>query len=394
MAMERGMEGADRAGDGPAPGQASATVDTGVGHALDAPQALQAPQGLHELLRRMPKAELHLHIEGSLEPELIFRLAQRNGLSLPYASVQALRAAYAFTDLQSFLDIYYAGASVLRTEDDFLDMGLAYLARAHADGVVHAEMFFDPQTHTMRGVPMGTVIQGLRRACDQAGQRWGMSTRLILCFLRHLSEDEAFSTLEQALPWREDFIGVGLDSSEKGHPPEKFARVFARCRELGLHVVAHAGEEGPPAYIRSALDVLQAERIDHGVQAVHDAALMQRLARDRVPLTVCPLSNVRLCVFPSMAQHNLATLLEAGLCVTINSDDPAYFGGYLHENFVQVFDALHLGPAEAYALARNSLEASFVTSQQRQGFIERLDACFAGVDRSPRARHRAGSPGA
>ena len=341
---------------------------------------VQPPTGLHELLRRMPKAELHLHIEGSLEPELIFRLAQRNGLSLPYASVQALRAAYAFTDLQSFLDIYYAGASVLRTEADFMEMGLAYLTRAHADGVVHAEIFFDPQTHTVRGVPMGTVIQGLRSACDQAWQRWGLSTRLILCFLRHLSEDEAFATLEQALPWREQFIGVGLDSSEKGHPPEKFARVFARCRELGLRVVAHAGEEGPPAYIRTALDVLQAERIDHGVQAVHDTALMQRLARDRVPLTVCPLSNVRLCVFPTMAQHNLGTLLDAGLCVTVNSDDPAYFGGYLHENFVQVFDALHLGPAEAYTLARNSLEASFVSPQERQGFVERLEACFAAVD--------------
>ena len=341
----------------------------------------------------MPKAELHLHIEGSLEPELIFRLAQRNGLSLPYASVEALRAAYAFTDLQSFLDIYYAGASVLRTEADFLDMGLAYLARAHDDGVVHAEIFFDPQTHTMRGVPMGTVIEGLRRACDQAGQRWGISTRLILCFLRHLSEDEAFATLGQALPWREQFIGVGLDSSEKGHPPEKFARVFARCRELGLRVVAHAGEEGPPAYIRSALDVLKAERIDHGVQAVHDEALMQRLARDRVPLTVCPLSNVRLCVFPSMAHHNLATLMSAGLCVTVNSDDPAYFGGYVHENFVEVFDALGLGAAEAYTLARNSLEASFITPAERQGFIERLDACFAGVDRSPQRRPQARPPG-
>jgi len=334
---------------------------------------------LHALLRRMPKAELHMHIEGSLEPELIFALAQRNGVSLPYASVEALRAAYAFTDLQSFLDIYYAGASVLHTEADFFDMASAYFARAHADGVVHAEIFFDPQTHTARGVPMAAVIGGLKRACDAAQREYGLSAQLILCFLRHLSEDEAFATLEQALPHRQHFIGVGLDSSEKGHPPEKFARVFARCRGLGLHVVAHAGEEGPPAYVWGALDVLKAERIDHGVQAVHDAALMQRLARERVPLTVCPLSNIKLCVFPTLAQHNLKTLLDAGLCATVHSDDPAYFGGYLLENFTQTFDALALGPAEAYALARNSLEASFITPAERARHMAALDACFAGV---------------
>ena len=336
-------------------------------------------EALHALLRRMPKAELHLHIEGSLEPELIFALAQRNGVALPYASVEALRAAYAFTDLQSFLDLYYAGASVLRTEADFFDMAWAYLQRAHDDGVVHAEIFFDPQTHTARGVAMGTVIEGLRRACDQAQRQLGLSTQLILCFLRHLSEDEAFATLEQARPWRQHFIGVGLDSSEVGHPPEKFARVFARCRDLGLRIVAHAGEEGPPAYVWSALDVLKVERIDHGVQAVYDAALMQRLAHDRVPLTVCPLSNIKLCVFPTLAQHNLKTLLDAGLCVTVNSDDPAYFGGYVLANYVQTFDALGLGPAEAYRLARNSFEASFITDGQRRGFMARLDACFAGI---------------
>lgn len=338
---------------------------------------------LHALLRRMPKAELHIHIEGSLEPELIFSLAQRNGIALPYPSVQALRAAYAFTDLQSFLDIYYAGASVLHTEDDFADMALAYLQRAHDDGVVHAEIFFDPQTHTARGVAMGTVINGLQRACRQAQRQWDLSTHLILCFLRHLSEEEAFATLEQALPWRQHLVGVGLDSSEVGHPPEKFARVFSRCRDLDLRVVAHAGEEGPPAYVWGALDVLKAERIDHGVQSVHDAALMQRLARDRVPLTVCPLSNVRLCMFPTMAQHNLKALLDAGLCVTVNSDDPAYFGGYLHQNFVELFDALHLGPPEAYRLARNSFEASFITTGQRHDFIARLDACFAGITHRP-----------
>ena len=336
-------------------------------------------------LRALPKAELHIHIEGSLEPGQMFDLARRNGIDLPYPSVEALRAAYAFTDLQSFLDIYYAGAAVLRTERDFFDMAMAYFERAAADGVVRAELFFDPQTHTGRGVAMATVIQGLSQACREAAARHGLSADLILCFLRHLSEEEAFATLEQALPHRAHFIGVGLDSSERGHPPEKFARVFARCRALGLHVVAHAGEEGPPAYIESALDVLKVERIDHGVRAIESPALMQRLAASGLPLTVCPLSNVKLCVFRTLAEHNLVQLLRAGLKVTINSDDPAYFGGYLHENFVQVFDALHLGPAEAYTLARNSLEASFVSPQERQGFVERLEACFAGVDLPLRA---------
>ena len=263
---------------------------------------------LSALLCTMPKAELHMHIEGSLEPELIFRLAQRNGVALPYPSVEALRAAYAFTDLQSFLDIYYAGASVLLKEEDFFDMAWAYLQRAAADNVLHTEIFFDPQTHTARGVPFTTVIRGLEHACRRAHQEMGISAKLILCFLRHLSEDEALATFEEALPHKHHFIGVGLDSSELGHPPEKFARVFARCRELGLHVVAHAGEEGPPAYIWGALDVLKAERIDHGVQAVHDAALMRRLAEERIPLTVCPLSNLKLCVFPSLAAHNLRAL--------------------------------------------------------------------------------------
>lgn len=338
-----------------------------------------APDRLPSVLRRMPKAELHIHIEGSLEPELIFKLAQRNGVRLPYPDVQALRAAYAFTDLQSFLDIYYAGASVLLKEEDFFDMAWAYLAKAAADNVVHAEIFFDPQTHTARGVPMGTVIRGLHHACLRAHQEWGISARLILCFLRHLSEAEAFETLEAALPYREHFIGVGLDSSEVGHPPEKFARVFARCRELGLHVVAHAGEEGPPAYIWQALDVLRVQRIDHGVQAICDPALMQRLAQTRVPLTVCPLSNVKLCVFPDLRRHNLRQLLDAGLCVTINSDDPAYFGGYLNDNFVQLFAALGLGPREAYQLALNSFEASFVDEATRRGWQRQLKDFFEGL---------------
>ncbi|RYZ12761.1 MAG: adenosine deaminase [Comamonadaceae bacterium] len=331
---------------------------------------------LPALLRAMPKAELHMHIEGSLEPELIFELARRNGVSLPYPDVESLRRAYAFTDLQSFLDIYYAGASVLLTEQDFFDMAWAYLERAAADNVVHTEMFFDPQTHTSRGVAMETVIGGLHRACVEARERLGVSAALILCFLRHLSEEDALETLAQALPYRERFIGVGLDSGEVGNPPEKFERVFARCGELGLHRVAHAGEEGPPAYVWSALDVLKVERIDHGVRSVDDPALMRRLAQDRVPLTVCPLSNHKLCVFPELGQHNLRTLLDAGLVVTINSDDPAYFGGYMNENFLQTFTALDLDASHAWQLAANSFEGSFIDATTRRGHMDRLEAVF------------------
>ena len=325
------------------------------------------------LARRIPKAELHIHIEGSLEPELIFALAQRNGVALPYASVEALRAAYAFTDLQSFLDIYYAGASVLLHEADFFDMAWAYLQRAHADNVVHTEIFFDPQTHTARGVPMTTVIHGLKRACDRARTELGLSSHLILCFLRHLSEDDALTTLEAALPLREHFIGVGLDSSELGHPPEKFANVFARCRAMGLRVVAHAGEEGPPSYIWQALDVLRAERIDHGVRCLEDAALVQRLAAERVPLTVCPLSNLKLCVVTDLADHPMKRLLDAGLCATVNSDDPAYFGGYLNENFVQTVQALGLTEADVVQLARNSFEASFLCDEHRAALLRKME---------------------
>lgn len=330
------------------------------------------------LLRRMPKAELHIHIEGSLEPELIFAMAQRNGVSLPYAGVDELRRAYAFTNLQSFLDIYYAGASVLITEQDFFDMAWAYLEKAKADNVVHAEIFFDPQTHTARGIAMETVVDGLHRACEQARTQLGVSASLILCFLRHLSEEEAFQTLEQALPLQGKFIGVGLDSSEVGHPPEKFARVFARCGELGLHRVAHAGEEGPPAYVWTAVDLLKVERIDHGVQSARDPQLMRRLAQERVPLTVCPLSNLKLCVFPSLRDHNVRQLLEAGLAVTINSDDPAYFGGYLNDNFLQTFEATGLSAQQAWQLANNSFEASFVGAEQKRRWREQLDEVFAG----------------
>jgi adenosine deaminase len=332
---------------------------------------------LAALLRRMPKAELHMHVEGSLEPEMIFRLAERNGVALPYASVQALRAAYAFSDLQSFLDIYYAGASVLLKEADFFELAWAYFERAAADNVVHAEIFFDPQTHTARGVPVGDVIQGLAHACRRAHAELRIGAKLILCFLRHLPEEDALATLEAALPWREHFIGVGLDSSERGHPPEKFVRVFARARELGLHVVAHAGEEGPPAYIASALDLLHAERIDHGVRCLEDPALVQRLAARRVPLTVCPLSNVRLRVYPTLAQHRLPELLAAGLCVTVNSDDPAYFGGYVNQNYVELFEALpQLGVAEARQLAANSFEAAFVDEATKAGWRRQLEAVF------------------
>ena len=327
-----------------------------------------------ELLRDSPKAELHVHIEGTLEPELIFALAQRNGVTLPYADVEALRKAYAFTDLQSFLDLYYAGCDVLRTEQDFFDLAWAYFKRAAQDHVVRVEPFFDPQSHTARGVGfevfMPAFIQAARRAQDDLG----LSVGWIVSMLRHLSEEDALQTLDAAQPWLDHLIGIGLDSSERGNPPEKFARVFARARQLGLHAVAHAGEEGPPAYVRDALDVLKVERIDHGVRASEDPALMQRLAREQVPLTVCPLSNVRLCVVPDLAQHNLPQLLAAGLKVTVNSDDPAYFGGYVNDNLTQLFAAQpDLGAPEAYALLRNSLEASFAADGDKALWIAQLD---------------------
>lgn len=329
---------------------------------------------LEAFIRALPKAELHLHIEGSLEPEMMFALAQKNGVPLPWPSVEATRAAYAFKDLQSFLDLYYAGAAALIQEEDFFDLAMAYFRRAADDGVVHAELFFDPQTHTARGVPYTTVLDGLERACQTALADLGVSSRLILCFLRHLSEDEAYATLEDARPHLHRIHGVGLDSSEMGHPPSKFQGVFARCRALGLHVVAHAGEEGPPSYITEALDLLKVERIDHGVRAAEDPALMARLARSGIPLTVCPLSNIKLCVFQRLADHNLRTLIAAGLKVTLNSDDPAYFGGYVLKNYLDTAQALNLTRAELTALARNSLEASFVTEAQRAPWLARLQA--------------------
>ena len=337
-----------------------------------------AAPALAALLRTMPKAELHVHVEGTLEPELIFALAERNGVPLAWPDVDALRAAYAFTDLQSFLDVYYAGASVLRTADDFHAMAMAYYRRAAADRVVHAELFFDPQTHTARGVPIGAVIDGLWGAREEAARTLGVSSALILCFLRHLPEADALATLEAALPWRGRFVGVGLDSSERGHPPEKFRRVFARAGGLGLHRVAHAGEEGPAEYVAAALDVLHVERIDHGVRAIDDPALVRRLADARVPLTVCPLSNVKLRVYPEMAAHALPRLLAQGVCVTVNSDDPAYFGGYVNANYEALF-AAHptLGADDAHRLAANSFEASFADAGRKAAWRAALDTAFA-----------------
>jgi adenosine deaminase len=335
------------------------------------------PEAVLDLACRMPKAELHVHIEGTLEPELAFALARRNGLTLPYADEAALKAAYAFDSLQSFLDLYYACADVLRTADDFRDLMLAYLERAAADNVIHAEIFFDPQTHTARGIPFATVLDGLEAGLIQGKIRWGIGGRLILCFLRHLSEEEAFATLAEAEPYLARIDGFGLDSSERGHPPSKFERVFARCRELGKPVVAHAGEEGPPAYIVEALDLLGSKRIDHGVRALEDAAVVERLVREGIPLTVCPLSNIRLCVFKEMSEHTLGKLLAAGAKVTLNSDDPAYFGGYLNDNIRAVQAAFHFDAATWYRLARNSFEASFADAAEKAGWIARLDACFA-----------------
>jgi adenosine deaminase len=331
-------------------------------------------QSTVEYIRGLPKAELHVHIEGTLEPELAFELARKHGIALPYATVEDLRAAYRFTDLQSFLDIYYEGAAVLRDADDFRALAEAYLRKAHADGVVHAEIFFDPQTHGARGIPLSVVLDGLCRARVEAERELGVTCHLILCFLRHLSADDAMRTLEEALPHKDAIIAVGLDSSEFGHPPSKFSEVFARARREGLLAVAHAGEEGPPAYIYEALDTLKVQRIDHGVRCEEDPALVDRLVRERMPLTVCPLSNVKLQVFKRIENHNLKRLLERGLCVTVNSDDPAYFGGYLADNFLAVQRGLGLSREELTLLARNSIEASFLTDSAKQRWSAAIDA--------------------
>ncbi|PON16204.1 adenosine deaminase [Candidatus Entotheonella serta] len=342
--------------------------------AYPGPPAAPVPQdAIVDFIRGLPKAELHLHIEGTLEPELMFELARRNGIDLPYPSIEDVRRAYAFTNLQSFLDIYYQGANVLVHEQDFYDMTWAYLKRAQADGVRHAEIFFDPQTHTDRGISFATVITGIDRALRDGRQQLGISSGLILCFLRHLSADAAMATLDQALPFKDKLIAVGLDSSEVGHPPEKFAAVFDRAQREGFAAVAHAGEEGPPEYIWGALDVLNVSRIDHGVRCVEDPRLVQRLRDDQVPLTVCPLSNVKLCVFDNLEAHNLKHLLDLGLRATINSDDPAYFGGYITDNFIAVQQALNLDPASISQLARNAFEAAFLSDAQKQTYLGELD---------------------
>jgi adenine deaminase len=323
--------------------------------------------------RSLPKAELHLHIEGTLEPELMFELARRNKVRLPYASVEDLRRAYVFSDLQSFLDIYYAGCQVLQKEQDFYDLTWAYLERAARQGVRHAEIFFDPQTHTDRGVAFETVIAGIHRALVDGLARLQLSSGLILCFLRHLPEEAALRTLSEAMLYREWLLGVGLDSAEVGHPPSTFQRVYERARDAGLLPVAHAGEEGPPSYVWEALDLLGARRIDHGVRSLEDERLVDRLVEERIPLTVCPLSNVKLRVFPSLRQHNLKRMLERGIVATINSDDPAYFGGYVGENFDAAASALALGRDDLIALARNSFTASFLPQPARQGYLDEID---------------------
>ncbi|GHJ28497.1 adenosine deaminase [Streptomyces hygroscopicus subsp. hygroscopicus] len=321
----------------------------------------------------LPTAELHLHIEGTLEPDLAFALAERNGVELPYASEEELRAAYSFSDLQDFLNLYYALMAVLRTEDDFADLTNAYLTRARAQGVRHAEIFFDPQAHTARGVDIGTVIRGIGRALDAAPRTYGITTRLIMCFLRDESAASALETFEAARPHLDRIAAVGLDSAEVGHPPSKFREVYARAREAGLKCVAHAGEEGPPAYVWEALDVLGVDRIDHGVRCLEDEALVARLVADRIPLTVCPLSNVRLRVVDRLEDHPLPAMLDAGLLVTVNSDDPAYFGGYVGDNYTAVRDALGLDEATLRTLARNSFEAAFLDEETRAAYLKELE---------------------
>jgi len=332
---------------------------------------------LDSFISGLPKAELHLHIEGSLEPEAMFAMAKRNRLTLPFGSVEAVREAYNFSRLQDFLDIYYAGAQVLLTEDDFHDLGFAYFKRAAADGVRHAEIFFDPQTHTDRGVPFEVVANGLLSAMAQAQRSLGLSSKLILCFLRHLDEEAAFATLKMAEPWLDQIAGVGLDSSEVGHPPSKFARVFKAARERGLKLVAHAGEEGPPAYVYEALDVLGVDRIDHGNRALEDEALVKRLAASGMTLTVCPLSNLKLCVVNDLAQHPLKRMLALGLNATVNSDDPAYFGGYVNDNFRAVAGGVGLTREELVRLARNSFTGSFLTPAEQAPLLAALDAYSA-----------------
>lgn len=334
---------------------------------------------LNAYVAGLPKAELHLHIEGSLEPELMFELARRNGVKIPFDSVEAVRAAYDFSNLQDFLDIYYAGANVLLTRKDFEDLAFAYFQRAAADNVRHAEIFFDPQTHTDRGVEFGVVVEGLIAGMDRAKEELGVTSGLILSFLRHLSEEEAFATLEMAKPYLHHFIGVGLDSSEVGHPPSKFVRVFAAARDLGLRLCAHAGEEGPPAYVYEALDLLDIDRMDHGNRSMEDESLIQRLAAEQMTLTVCPLSNLKLCVVKDLKDHPVPEMLRRGLHVTLNSDDPAYFGGYVNANYARLAEAVGLSREQVTQMARNSFEGSFLPEADKLKRLAEIDAyAYAG----------------
>jgi adenosine deaminase len=334
---------------------------------------------LSAFIAGLPKAELHMHIEGSLEPELMFALARRNRVEIPFATVEDVRAAYAFSNLQDFLDIYYEGAAVLRTEEDFRDLAVAYFDRAAVDAVTHAEIFFDPQTHTDRGIPFGVVMEGLLAGMAEARERHGLTSKLILCFLRHLDEEAAFATLREAEPWLDRIEAVGLDSSELGHPPEKFARVFAAAAERGLKRVAHAGEEGPPDYVWQALDLLHIDRLDHGNRSLEDPALVARLVREGMTLTVCPLSNLKLCVVGDMAEHPIDRMLRQGLRVTINSDDPAYFGGYVNDNYRAAASGRNLGRDDLATLARNSFEGSFLDATEKPAQLGRLEAYLAGA---------------
>lgn len=328
-------------------------------------------------IQQLPKVELHLHIEGTLEPEMMFELAQRNHITLPYSTPEEVQAAYEFTNLQSFLDIYYQGANVLITEQDFYDLTYAYVTRCHQDNVIHTEIFFDPQTHTERGVAFETVLNGIHRALQDGREEFGISSRIIMCFLRHLDEASAFATLEQALPHKDKIIAIGLDSSELGHPPEKFSRVFAKARQAGFLTVAHAGEEGPSSNINDSLELLKVSRVDHGVRCVDDEALVEHLAKTRTPLTVCPLSNTKLKVFEQMQDHNIVELLRKGLCVTINSDDPAYFGGYMTDNFLAVDKSHGLTWEELAQFTLNAIEASFISAEEKQELTAKLDAFMA-----------------
>lgn len=328
---------------------------------------------MKDLIKALPKAELHLHIEGSLEPELMFELAKRNNIKIPYESIEEVKAAYNFTNLQSFLDIYYAGANVLITKQDFYDMTWAYMLKCKEDNIIHTEIFFDPQTHTQGGIAFDTIITGIKEALDEAKKQFGITSDIIMCFLRHLSQEEAFETLQQSLEYKDIIIGVGLDSSELGNPPKKFEEVFIKAKEEGFKLVAHAGEEGDVSYIEDALDLLQIERIDHGVQAINSEALMKRLKDEQIPLTICPNSNIELKVFENYKQHNIKELLDYGLNITVNSDDPAYFKGYMNQNFYNLCDNLPLSKEDIVKLVKNSFNSAFISDELKEEYLKQVD---------------------